>query len=114
MVTEADTDRAFYQEVNERLVRFAGRGVPNTLFLNAQNRQTVDQIIGPLRELGIPAAAIIDVDVVKEGGTVFSRLLDSAFVPEITKQSLATARAQIHTAFKAIEKDPVTMGGINF
>jgi len=113
VVTEADADRAFYQEINERLVRFNSRGVPNTLFLNAQNRQTVDQIIGPLRELGIPAAAIIDVDVVKEGGTVFSRLLDSAFVPGITKQSLATARAQIHTAFKATGKDPVTTGGVD-
>jgi hypothetical protein len=65
------------------------------------------------QQLTLRSAAVIDVDVVKEGGTVFSRLLDSALVPEITKQSLATARAQIHAAFKAIGKDPVIMGGVN-
>jgi hypothetical protein len=115
VVAEGDADRAFYQEINERLVRFGGgnRGVPNTLFLNAQNRQTVDQIIGPLRGLGIPAAAVIDIDVVKEGGTVFSRLLDSACVPDITQHSLATARAQILAAFKATGKDPVLEGGVD-
>lgn len=114
VVTEADADRAFYQEINERLTRLKPvEGVPNTLFLNAQNRQTVDQIIKPLRELGIPAAAIIDVDVIKEGGTVFSRLLEAAFVPEIHRQSLATARAKLKQAFDAIpHKDMTHDGGI--
>lgn len=114
VVSEADSDRAFYQEINERLVRFGNnRGASNTLFLNAQNRQTVDQIIGPLRDLGIPAAAIVDIDVIKEGGVVFSRLLESAFVPDITKQSLSTARSQIHNVFKASGKDPVLNGGVS-
>jgi ABC-type cobalamin/Fe3+-siderophores transport system ATPase subunit len=110
VVSEAGTDRAFYQEVNERLT-MVGRGVPNTLWLNAQNRQTVDQIIQPLRELGIPAAAIVDIDVVKEGGQVFTRLLDAASVPDITQQSLATARAHINNTFKVTGRDPVVSGG---
>src|SRR5207248_10030214 len=64
VVTESDSDRAFYQEINERLLRFNPElGIPNCLFLNAQNKQTVRSIIRPLRELGIPAAGIVDIDV---------------------------------------------------
>lgn len=68
VVTEADTDRAFYQEINERLSSFNGRGIDNCLFLNARSKQTVPQVAGPLREIGIPAAMVVDVDVLKEGG----------------------------------------------
>src|SRR5579884_910000 len=51
VVTESDSDRAFYQEINERLLRYhANRGIPNCLFLNAQNKQTTHQIIQPLRD----------------------------------------------------------------
>jgi hypothetical protein len=48
VVTESDADRAFYQEINERLLRLGGtNGIPNCLFLNAQNKQTVHHIIVP-------------------------------------------------------------------
>lgn len=64
VVTESDTDRAFYQEINERLLSEKDpRGISNCLFINAQNKQTVNDIIRPLRELGIPAAGIVDVDI---------------------------------------------------
>ena len=64
VVTESDTDRAFYQEINERLLAESDeRGVANCLFLNAQNKQTVWDIVQPLRELGIPAVGVVDVDV---------------------------------------------------
>jgi AAA domain, putative AbiEii toxin, Type IV TA system len=80
VVTEADADRAFYQEINERLLREnPPRGIANCLFLNAQNKQTVQTILKPLRKLGIPAAGIIDVDVLKEGGGVWTSLLESLF-----------------------------------
>ncbi|WP_225839258.1 ATP-dependent nuclease [Pseudomonas sp. MM211] len=69
IVAEADADRAFYQEINERLLQAGDpRGIEGCLFLNAQNKQTVWDIVHPLRELGIPAAGIVDIDVLKEGG----------------------------------------------
>ena len=41
VVTEADADRAFYQEMNERLLRFKPEwGIPNCLFLNAHGKHT--------------------------------------------------------------------------
>src|SRR5260221_1485977 len=71
VVTEGDADRAFYQEINERLLTFdPPKGIHNCLFLNAQNKQTIHEIVRPLREMGIPCAGIVDVDVVKEGGSV--------------------------------------------
>ena len=86
IVTEADADRAFYQEINERL-RSAGdeRGIKNCLFINAQNKQTVWDIVAPMRELGIPAIGIVDLDMVKDGGT---KTFKSAFIPEMQHQSL--------------------------
>ena len=48
VVTEADADRAFYQEINERLLKEKDpRGIEGCLFLNAQNKQTVWDIVKP-------------------------------------------------------------------
>jgi hypothetical protein len=102
VVTESDADRAFYQEINERLLRFKPEwGVSNCLFLNAQNKQTVRTIIKPLRELGIPTVGIVDIDILKNGGKEWSDFLGSATVPTITIESLATTRAKLDTIIKS-------------
>jgi len=45
IVTESDADRAFYQEINDRLLKFhPDKGIPNCLFINAQNKQTIHLI----------------------------------------------------------------------
>ena len=101
IVTEADTDRAFYQEINERLLSYSPeKGIANCLFINAQNKQTVYQIIKPLRELGIPAVAIVDIDILKEGGQVWSNFLGSGFVPDISQNPLGSIREAIKKEFK--------------
>ena len=100
MVAEADSDRAFYQEINERLLgKSDPRGIPNCLFINAQNKQTVWEIVGPLRELGIPTVGIVDIDVLKDGGQVWSKPLDGAFIPPINQQALHNQRQEILKAF---------------
>ncbi len=114
IVTEADSDRAFYQEINERLLMHEPtKGIPNCLFLNAQNKQTIHEIVRPLREMGIPCAAIVDVDVVKEGGTVWSNLLNSASVPEVTIQATAISRSSIKSRFDAKGINFKTNGGVD-
>lgn len=113
VVTEADADRAFYQEINERLLRFRPElGIPNCLFLNAQNKQTVRSIIAPLRQLGIPTAAIVDVDIVKEGGSVWTDLLTSAHLPPLAHQPLSLLRAAVKTELDTSGKDMKRDGGI--
>jgi hypothetical protein len=61
VVGESDADRAFYDEINRRLVA-AGRGVAEAQFVNAQNWSTEARVIGPLRRLGVPAAGVLDLD----------------------------------------------------
>jgi len=113
VVTEGDADRAFYQEINERLLRFRSNwGIPNCLFINAQNKQTIPTIIRPLRKLGIPAAGIVDVDVLKDGGTTWTNLLDSIHVPQLSHQSLGVQRAAIKQAMDATGRTMKREGGL--
>ena len=101
VVTESDADRAFYQEINERLLRYQpDMGISNCLFINAQNKQTVKTIIKPLRELGIPAVGVVDIDILKDGGPVWTGFLESSFVPKLEHQSLANLRHDIKQKFE--------------
>jgi hypothetical protein len=52
-------------------------------------------VIEPLRRLGVPATAIVDIDVLKEGGTVWSNFLKGANIPEITRKGLESTRANL-------------------
>ena len=114
IVTEADSDRAFYQEINERLLAIGDkRGIANCLFINAQNKQTVWEIVQPLRELGIPAVGIVDIDVLKEGGKVFKKLLDGSFTPELSHQSLHNQRKSLYDKFNQTGKKWKREGGID-
>lgn len=114
VVTESDADRAFYQEVNERLLESRPEwGIPNCLFLNAQNKQTVQTIIRPLRKLGIPAAAIVDIDVLKEGGANWANLMDCANFPAASRGGLAASRVSVKAAMDATGKDMKRDGGVS-
>ncbi|SBS64509.1 ATP-dependent nuclease [Vibrio splendidus] len=114
IVTESDADRAFYQEINDRLLKYSpDSGIPNCLFINAQNKQTVHQIIKPLRELGIPAAAVVDVDILKEGGQVWSNFLGSGFIPQISQTPLGAIRQALKQKFNDESIDMKRDGGIS-
>lgn len=113
VITESDSDRAFYQEINERLLAKGDlRGIPNCLFINAQNKQTVWEIVKPLRELGIPTLGIVDIDVLKDGGHEWTKLLESSFIPEASHQSLQIQRQSLLSRFTATEKNMKKDGGI--
>lgn len=113
VVTESDADRAFYQEINERLLQFKPEwGIPNCLFINAQNKQTVQTLLRPLRKLGIPAAGVVDVDVLKEGGANWTNLLSSADVPQLSHGSFAAMRSAVKAAMDRSGKDMKRDGGV--
>ncbi|ATH07398.1 hypothetical protein BIY24_05425 [Halobacteriovorax marinus] len=114
IVTESDTDRALYNEINQRLLHHGDpRGVPNCLFINAQNKQTIWKIIKPLRELGIPSAAIVDIDFIKDGGNEHTKALKAAHVPETLRESFGTLRGTVKRQFEATGSDMKRDGGIN-
>ena len=67
VVCEADSDRAFYEEINRRLLDTDGRtGALDPVFLNAQNWQTTLSLAKPLRQAGVPAAVVLDLDTLAE------------------------------------------------
>ena len=69
-------------------------------------------LLRPLRKLGIPAAGVVDVDVLKEGGANWTNLLSSADVPQLSHGSFATLRAAVKSAMDATGKDMKREGGL--
>lgn len=113
VVTEGDTDRAFYQEINERLLAINRKeGISDGLFINAQNKQTVWNIVSPLRKLGIPTAAIVDIDVIKDGGKEWTKVLEGSFVPKAMHSAMHSHRQSINAEFKNSKKDMKAEGGM--
>ncbi|WP_375771976.1 AAA family ATPase [Archangium gephyra] len=102
VVCESDSDRAFYQEINERLLA-SGRGAQGVAFLNAQNKQTIERLISPLREMGIPAAAVLDLDVLSPGEDL-SRLLMATGTERAIRESLLQTRDRFFRRCKELSE----------
>jgi ABC-type cobalamin/Fe3+-siderophores transport system ATPase subunit len=98
IICESDRDRAFYGEVNRRILQVGPDGAHDTVLLNAQNAQTIKRLIGPLRNMGIPAAALVDLDIIHDGNA-FKELLKAASVPQSLVHSWGTLRGNIDAAF---------------
>lgn len=103
VVTEADADRAFYDEANRRL-REVGRGVDDALFVNAQNWQTTARVAGPLRKLGIPAAVILDFDAITEASGWFG-LYDIMGLTPKERSSMEAERSWAENLLKSLPLD---------
>ena len=106
IVTEADADRAFYAEINHRLGAMDDpRHIPHSLFLNARGKDTVQRIIDPLRRIGIPSVAVVDLDLVKSKGEVFTRHLQAARCPALLHQAFHDTKTKILNALEATTPD---------
>lgn len=112
VVTESDNDRAFYGEIYHRLAAIH-KDYPSILFINAQNKQTIKNIIEPLRKFGVPAAAIPDIDILKDGGKTWTEWLASAHIPDALHTGFAAQRAAIKDRFDIAGKDMKADGGVN-
>ncbi len=111
VVTEADADRSFYREINERLLAAGdSRGIPHVLFLNADNVQTIARIVQPLRKLGIPCAAAVDIDIIGNGGQEWTRHLEACNVPALEHQAFSDWRSKVFESLKS-KGDFKTCGG---
>ena len=105
IVTEGDSDRAFYSEINQRLLWADKNGIENSLFINAQNKQTIAKIIKLLRKIGIPCVAISDIDTLKEGGGNFATILESIGVSGAIASSLQDIRSKVNKYLKNAAKE---------
>lgn len=110
IVCEADKDRVFYAEINNRLKIADWEYLSDVLFLNAQNKQTVKRLVGPLRSMGIPSAAIVDIDIIK--GDDLRELLKECFVPAQIVKSIGQLRGEVCRLFDGEGLD-MKSGGIS-
>ncbi len=110
VVCESDTDRAFYGEVNRRLVS-VNRGISDSIFLNAQNWQTIWRLIKPLRNIGMPAAAILDLDIIRNTGREWHNILEACRIPQSVKPTLDSERDRLSNALSALD-DVIKRKGI--
>jgi hypothetical protein len=61
----------------------------------------------------LPVAGIVDIDILKEGGVVWSDFLNSGSIPKIEKDSLASMRGALKDKLDGTGKDMKRDGGIN-
>jgi energy-coupling factor transporter ATP-binding protein EcfA2 len=112
VVTESDNDRAFYAEIYHRLLAITP-DAPSVMFVNAQNKQTIKDIVGPLRKFGVPAVGIPDLDFIKEGGATWTGWLRAALVPDMTYQASNVQRAAIKDGLDQANPAWKTQGGMS-
>lgn len=112
IVVEGDSDRAFYDEINVRMARFSSLGLQHATFLNAHNKQTVVNIVRPLRDIGVPAAFILDIDWIKEDGQVWERYFGALGAPAAMKDSFSALRRSIRNMLESADLDYKRRGGI--
>jgi hypothetical protein len=117
IVCESDTDRAFYDEINRRLVD-VNRGIADSHFVNAQNMQTEFRIVGPMRKLGIPAVALADLDFLNSNGTEWNNLIKACGIPEEVNERVKPERDYLKGKFQSMARgandpDPIKRGGIS-
>lgn len=95
IICEADADRVFYEEMNQRL---GDKGIKDCLFLNAPNgKDVIAAMVKPLRELGIQVAVIVDFDIIKTGS--FNDLLASCGVVDGIKPAIEILAKKVKSYF---------------
>lgn len=112
VVTESDNDRAFYSEIYYRLAE-EEKGYPSILFVNAQNKQTIKDILGPLRTFGVAAAAIVDIDILKDGGATWTGWLQASRLPQALHGGLGQLRGDLLKRFSDAGVDMKAAGGVD-
>lgn len=94
VVGEGEADRAFYEEINRRLVDEGDENCSaSTLFICGQGKHSLHRIISPLRQLGVPTAAIVDLDMLKDGG--LKHLMDAAKYPPVASTHQGQVRKKL-------------------
>ncbi|WP_455375025.1 hypothetical protein [Kaarinaea lacus] len=114
VVTISDTGRAFYEEINNRLLNSdANNGIKNCMFINAHDEHTAKTVVQSLRVLGIPTACIFDIDIINDVGETWTNVLKSVFVPQTERQLFADMRKKVKASFDKSGKDMMRDGGLS-
>jgi len=99
VVSEYHSDRVFYNEIQNQYKSDSPSNTNDTIFLNTNGKDVIHRIFGPLRRIGIPAAAIYDLDFVtgtkmkNKDITKWENTLRWANVPDSELETLENTRA---------------------
>jgi hypothetical protein len=113
VLCEGPSDRVFYSEINERLVRHDAsypRRMQSCLFLEVGGKEAVPKVFEPLIRTGVPVACVIDLDLLN-AANVLNKLLKARGAHDTLVSSLTNMRGQVLTIFKD-RKDLLKRGGI--
>jgi len=111
VICEGDSDCAFYQELNERLRRQAearaedgpspGSYIRDAVFINAHGKHSVHRIVSALRGCGVPAAAVVDLDLLVDKKVV-PTLLEAQGADDSVYKAQGQARGDLYQLFEKL------------
>ena len=110
VICESDADRVFYQEINERLLDNGDTAIKDCLFANVQNLQTIRLLVEPLRKMGIPTGAVVDLDLITDSEQ--RHLYRAAGIPDGMVKTLGQWTGEVRVAFERLNLKP-KMAGID-
>ncbi|MHA1929767.1 MAG: ATP-dependent nuclease [Candidatus Thorarchaeota archaeon] len=83
VLVEGGDDRVIYSEINHRLQELKDpEGSRDTLFLSAHGSKRIPHVLAPLRKMGIPTVAILDIDTILETGGLWNRFVTDCGISE--------------------------------
>lgn len=116
IVSEGHSDRIIYEEIN-RLLNEKQQGIVDALFIMSGDKNRIHKIIKPLRDIGIPAVAIVDLDFIdndSSSGNCWSDLINACGVSGDNLAAINNMRTCVLDAFSKIKlSKPIKNQGIN-
>ena len=79
IITESHGDRVFYDEINRRLLeKDSDKAIEDILFIDSGGgKDQIFKTVDPLRKMGIPAVAIVDLDFINYYRLKLGSLVDA-------------------------------------
>lgn len=109
VVCEGDSDRALYEEINTRLAAASPQLGSEAIFINAHTKQSTAKIAGPLRQMGIPAAIVVDFDIINATDDL-KHLLKDLDIPSALAQGWCQTKSLLVQQLDAARLDHKQFG----
>lgn len=113
VLCEGPSDRVFYSEINDRLIRHDTaypRRMQSCLFMEVGGKDAIPKVFEPLIRTGVPIACVIDLDLLNSTH-ILSRLLRARGAHDSIVASYTNMRANILSIFRD-RKELLKRGGI--
>ncbi|MBL9100167.1 MAG: AAA family ATPase [Myxococcales bacterium] len=113
VICEGASDRAFYSEINNRLIRHERdypRRMQSSLFIDVIGKASISRAVDGLKHMGVPVASIIDLDILKDT-KVLNKILMAIGLHKTEADSLSNMRGNVMMLFTD-RKDLLKKGGV--